>query len=234
MQLLLGEPVATIGCGRTDAGVHARRFAAHFEAIQHIDVQKFIARVNKILPPDVACHAVQPVPDTANARFDAISRTYKYFTARAKHPFLSEYACYLRYPLNVEAMNCAARLLTRMDDFTSFAKLHGNAKSNICSVHEACWTEESKNNMLIFTIKANRFLRNMVRAIVGTLLDVGRGKLSVEDFARIADSKDRRCSSASAPAHGLFLWDIEYGADALNLNPSSLSCGHGVYGVYGV
>jgi tRNA pseudouridine38-40 synthase len=174
-------------------------------------MQEFIHKVNKILPPDVACCAAQPVPDAANARFDAISRTYKYFITRAKRPFLTEYACYLRYTLNVEAMNRAAQLLTHMADFTSFAKLHGNAKSNLCSVYEAYWSEDEENNLLVFTIKANRFLRNMVRAVVGTLLDVGRGKLTVEDFERIAGSKNRCCSSASAPAHGLFLWEVEYG-----------------------
>lgn len=216
MQLLLGEPVATFGCGRTDTGVHAHRFTVHFEAQQCINAQKFIQKVNKILPPDIACHAVQPVPDTANARFDAISRTYKYFIAYAKHPFLTEYTFHLHCTLNVEAMNSAARLLTHMADFTSFAKLHGNAKNNLCSVYEAYWSKDEENNLLVFTIKANRFLRNMVRAIVGTLLDVGRDKLSVEDFERIADSKNRCCSSDSAPAHGLFLWEVEYRKDIPN------------------
>jgi tRNA pseudouridine38-40 synthase len=211
LQLLLGEPVTTLGCGRTDTGVHARHFTAHFDVQQCINVQEFTHRVNKILPSDIACHAMQLVPDTANARFDAISRTYKYFIARAKHPFLTEYACYLRYTLNVEAMNRAAQQLMHMADFTSFAKLHSNVKNNLCSVYEAYWYEDKENSLLVFNIKANRFLRNMVRAIVGTLLDVGRGKLSIEDFERIADSKNRCCSSTSAPAHGLFLWEIEYG-----------------------
>jgi tRNA pseudouridine38-40 synthase len=107
-------------------------------------------------------------------------------------------------------MNSAAQLLTVMDDFTSFAKLHSDVKNNICSLHEAYWTEDKENNMLVFTIKANRFLRNMVRAIVGTLLDVGRGKLTIEEFKRIADSKNRCCASSSAPASGLFLWEVEY------------------------
>jgi tRNA pseudouridine38-40 synthase len=208
--LLLGEPAETLGCGRTDTGVHARRFTAHFEATKSINAQTFVPKINKILPPDIACYDLHPVPDAANARFDAISRTYRYFITLVKNPFLTEYACYVHHPLNVEAMNAAARLLLTTTDFTSFAKLHSDAKTNICTIHEAYWAEDKENNTLVFTIKANRFLRNMVRAIVGTLLDVGRGKLSPEEFAKVTDSKNRCRASTSAPAQGLFLWEVEY------------------------
>ncbi|MDR0566746.1 MAG: tRNA pseudouridine(38-40) synthase TruA, partial [Prevotellaceae bacterium] len=185
LQLLLGERVETLGCGRTDAGVHAHRFTAHFETLKRLNEQKFTPKLNKILPPDIACHSLQPVPDAANARFDAISRTYKYVVTPVKNPFLTDYACYVHHPLNVAAMNAAARLLLGTTDFTSFAKLHSDVKTNICTLYEARWAENKENNTLVFTITANRFLRNMVRAIVGTLLDVGRGKLSLEEFAKI-------------------------------------------------
>jgi tRNA pseudouridine38-40 synthase len=210
LQLLLGERVETLGCGRTDAGVHARRFTAHFETLKCINDPKFASKINKILPQDIACYAVQPVPDAANARFDATSRTYKYVVTLVKNPFLTEYACYAHHALSVAAMNAAARLLLSATDFTSFAKLHSDVKTNICTLYEACWAESKENSTLVFTITANRFLRNMVRAIVGTLLDVGRGKLSLEEFAKIVDSKDRCSASSSAPAHGLFLWEVKY------------------------
>jgi tRNA pseudouridine38-40 synthase len=150
------------------------------------------------------------VPDAANARFDAISRTYKYFVTLVKNPFLTEYAHYVHHPLSVEAMNAAASLLLTTTDFTSFAKLHSDVKTNICTLYEAYWSENKENNTLVFTIRANRFLRNMVRAIVGTLLDVGRGKLSLEELTKVIDSKNRCSASTSAPAHGLFLWEVEY------------------------
>lgn len=150
------------------------------------------------------------MPDTANARFDAVSRTYKYFVTLVKNPFLTDYACYVHHPLSVDAMNAAARLLLNTTDFTSFAKLHSDVKTNICTLYEAHWAEDKENSALVFTIKANRFLRNMVRAIVGTLLDVGRGKLSLEEFTKIVGSKNRCSAGSSAPAHGLFLWEVEY------------------------
>ncbi len=211
LALLLGHDVETLGCGRTDTGVHARCFTAHFDAQHPItDAQHFLGKINRILPPDVACYSLQTVDSEANARFDATERTYKYFTTTAKNPFLTEYAYYVHFPLDVEAMNRAAKVLLATTDFTSFAKLHGNAKTNDCKVFEAHWDWNKENNTLVFTIRANRFLRNMVRAIVGTLLDVGRGKLTLEDFSEIIEKKNRCESSTSAPAHGLFLWDITY------------------------
>lgn len=210
LQLLLGERVETLGCGRTDTGVHARRFTAHFETLKCVSEPEFTSKINKILPPDIACRSVQPVPDAANARFDAASRTYKYLVTLVKNPLLTEYACYVRHPLSVAAMNAAARLLLSATDFTSFAKLHSDVKTNVCTLREAYWSENTENNTLVFTITANRFLRNMVRAIVGTLLDVGRGKLTLEEFTKIVDSKNRCSAGSSAPAHGLFLWEVEY------------------------
>jgi tRNA pseudouridine38-40 synthase len=211
LQQVLGEPVETLGCGRTDAGVHARRFTAHFDTSTPLaDAQRLVRRLNSILPPDIACRLIHAVPPGANARFDATSRTYKYFVTLAKSPFSAEYAHCLHYALDVEAMNRAAALLLPATDFTSFAKLHSQTKTNTCSVLCAYWSESKVNSTLTFTITANRFLRNMVRSIVGTLIDVGRGRLTVDDFSRIIDSKERCRSSSSAPAQGLFLWEVEY------------------------
>lgn len=211
LSLLLGHEVETLGCGRTDTGVHARRYVAHFDSPKIIsDTAAAVAKLNKILPPDISVYDLYKVNPEANARFDAISRTYKYFVSTAKNPFLQEFSLYVHFLLNVDAMNAAAALLLQQTDFTSFAKLHGNTKTNDCIVYEAYWSVNKENNTLVFTIRANRFLRNMVRAIVGTLLDVGRSKLSVEDFQHIMEKKDRCESSTSAPAQGLFLWDVEY------------------------
>jgi tRNA pseudouridine38-40 synthase len=211
LALLLGHAVETLGCGRTDTGVHARSFTAHFEAQKPIaDVPLFLGKMNRILPPAISCYGLQAVPPEANARFDAKSRTYKYFITFAKNPFLTEFAHYVHFTLDVEAMNKAAKALLTTTDFTSFAKLHGNAKSNDCKVVEAYWSMNKENGTLVFTITANRFLRNMVRAIVGTLLDVGRGKLSLKGFKQIVEMKNRCRSSSSAPAHGLFLWEVRY------------------------
>ncbi len=211
LALLLGHDVETLGCGRTDTGVHARCFTAHFDARQPIaDAQRFLSKINRILPPDISCYGLCAVPTQANARFDATSRTYKYFVSTAKNPFLTEYTHFAHFGLDVEAMNRAAKTLITTTDFTSFAKLHGNAKTNECKVYEARWSLNEENNTLVFTIRANRFLRNMVRAIVGTLMDVGRGKLLEEDFKKIIEKKNRCESSTSAPAKGLFLWEVKY------------------------
>lgn len=210
LALLLGHAVETLGCGRTDTGVHARRYVAHFDTPKMLDATEIATKLNKMLPPDIAVYSLRAVSPKANARFDATARTYKYFITTAKNPFLTEYAHYVHFMPDIEAMNQAAEILLTVTDFTSFAKLHGNAKTNDCTVTEAYWSVNEENNTTVFTITANRFLRNMVRAIVGTLLDVGRGKLSQQDFRQIIEKKNRCASSTSAPAHGLFLWDVKY------------------------
>ncbi|MDR3185053.1 MAG: tRNA pseudouridine(38-40) synthase TruA [Prevotellaceae bacterium] len=210
LSLLLGEPVVVVGAGRTDTGVHARRYVAHFDSTRNLqnDKMRRIHQVNAILPPDICVYDIFPVHDTAHARFDAVERTYKYYIHTAPNPFLLDFSVYVPYPLDVEAMNAAAATMLKYDDFTSFAKLHGNNKTNLCKLTKAGW--EKTDSGLVFTISANRFLRNMVRAIVGTLLDVGRGKTPIDDFVRIIERKERRASGASAPAKGLFLEQICY------------------------
>ena len=207
---LLGDPVVAIGAGRTDTGVHARRYMAHFDSNRDLlfDKTDWIYRMNSILPSDICVYDVIPVHDTAHARFDAVERTYKYYIHTAPDPFLLDFSVYIPYPLNIKAMNDASRKLLNYNDFTSFAKLHGGNKTNLCSLTKAEW--ESMDNRLVFTISANRFLRNMVRAIVGALLNVGRGKTTIDDFVRIIEQKERRASGTSAPAKGLFLEQISY------------------------
>jgi tRNA pseudouridine38-40 synthase len=210
LTLLLDEPAVAVGAGRTDTGVHARRYVAHFDADRELlpDKTKWIYRLNGVLPSDICVHDITPVHDTAHARFDAVERTYKYYIHTVPDPFLLDFSVYIPYPLDVDAMNAAARRLLEYTDFTSFAKLHGGNKTNLCTLTEAWW--ERTDSRLAFTISANRFLRNMVRAIVGTLLDVGRGRFSVDDFARIIERKARPAAGASAPAKGLFLERIRY------------------------
>jgi tRNA pseudouridine38-40 synthase len=210
LSLLLGHEVDTLGCGRTDTGVHARKYVAHFHTPKILDTTEIVLKINKMLPHDISVYDLHKVNLETNARFDARSRTYKYFITNVKNPFLQEFTTFIRFQLNLEAMNSAAALLLKQTDFTSFAKLHGNAKNNDCAVTEAYWSVNEDNNTIVFTISANRFLRNMVRAIVGTLLDVGRAKISIADFKRIMEKKDRSASSTSAPAQGLFLWNVKY------------------------
>ena len=206
---LLQEEINVVGCGRTDTGVHASQYFLHFDSQQNIDEPKqFVYRLNKLLPNDVACYKCINVNDDAHARFDATFRAYHYFIHQQKDPFKVETSYYFERSLDVEKMNAASTLLTQHDDFTSFAKLHTDNKTNICEVKTAFWTQ--KDSTLVFEIKANRFLRNMVRSIVGTLLDVGLNNTSVEEFKAIIEAKDRSKAGMSAPANGLFLTKIEY------------------------
>ncbi|MDR3181198.1 MAG: tRNA pseudouridine(38-40) synthase TruA [Prevotellaceae bacterium] len=210
LSLLLGEPVVAVGAGRTDTGVHARRYVAHFDSERDLlrDKMKWIYRLNGILSSDICVYDIVSVHDTAHARFDAVERTYKYYIHTAPDPFLLDFSVYIPYSLDVKAMNEASGKLLNYNDFTSFAKLHSQNKTNLCKLTKAEW--ESTDNGLVFTISANRFLRNMVRAIVGTLLNVGRGKATVDDFVRIIEQKGRRAAGASAPAKGLFLEQVNY------------------------
>lgn len=210
LSLILNEKITLTGAGRTDAGVHALVFCAHFDS-QKEDLHtnyRFIQRLNKYLPVDVSIKRIRKVIPEANARFNAISRTYKYFISYVKDPFKWETSWFINYRLNVEMMNKATEILVQTDDFASFCKLHSDNKTTICKIYHASWAEA--DDMLIFTIKADRFLRNMVRAIVGTMIYVGKGKISLTEFTRIIQSRDRSESGMSAPARGLFLTDIEY------------------------
>jgi tRNA pseudouridine38-40 synthase len=210
LSVVLGEDISTTGAGRTDTGVHASFFCAHFDSLSPDlnEKKRLVFRLNRFLPEDISVSAIRKVHPDANARYSAVSRTYKYYISRTKDPFFNSSSWFLHGDIDVEAMNQACRILCRHSDFTSFSKLHSDAKTNICRVYDAWWKEE--DNRLIFTIRADRFLRNMVRAIVGTLVKTGFGKLTPDEFEEIIVARDRCRAGTSAPAKGLFLVDIEY------------------------
>jgi tRNA pseudouridine38-40 synthase len=210
LSAVLGENISTTGAGRTDAGVHALFFCAHFESLSPdlAEDKNLIFRLNRFLPEDISVNDIRSVVSDANARYSAISRTYKYYISRIKDPFANSSSWYLHGQLDIEAMNKTCRILMNHSDFTSFSKLHSGSKTNICRVYEARWEEE--DNFLVFTIKADRFLRNMVRAVVGTIVETGFGKINTEEFEAIMAARDRCRAGTSAPAKGLFLVDIEY------------------------
>jgi len=209
---LLRTETAVTGAGRTDAGVNARLMVAHFDAAEPIaDPDMFVRSLNAILPRDIAVSEVFEVAADAHARFDATSRTYKYFAHTRKDPFLHSLSWQCPKTLDFAAMNDAAARLLDYSDFTSFSKLHTDVKTNICRVTRADWRPVGDDPCRwVFTITADRFLRNMVRAVVGTLVEVGRHKITVEEFCRIIERKDRCAAGTSMPAHALFLWDITY------------------------
>lgn len=210
LSLILGENIKTTGAGRTDTGVHASYFCAHFDStIDDLGSrQNLLFRINKFLPKDISINDIRKVVPDANARFSAISRTYKYFIDRKKNPFTNDSAWFLYGELNLDKMNEACKILFRHNDFTSFSKLHTDVKTNNCKIFHAAW--EESGSRLVFTIKADRFLRNMVRAIAGTLVEIGQGKLAIDDFEKIILAKDRGKAGKSAPAKGLFLAHVEY------------------------
>jgi tRNA pseudouridine38-40 synthase len=207
---VLNEEISITGAGRTDTGVHASFFVAHFDS-KRSDLAgntHLLYNLNSVLPEDIAVNRIVRVRPDANARFDALSRTYRYTITSAKDPFIAETAWLLFWKLDISLLNQASDILLRHSDFTSFSRLHGGNRTNICRVSHAIWEKDAEK--LIFTITADRFLRNMVRAIVGTLIPVGREKLSVRSFEEIIEGKDRGLAGQSAPAHGLSLTGIEY------------------------
>lgn len=209
LSLKLGEKVSLTGCGRTDAGVHARNFYAHFDVEKEIEnCEDFVYRLNIFLPEDIVVLRCWEVKPDLHARFDAKSRTYHYYITQSKNPFHIHDAFYYYGKLDVEMMQKAADILFEYTDFTSFSKLHTQVKTNNCRIMAARFFEE--NNLLVFEIKADRFLRNMVRAVVGTLLEVGRGKLTLEQFRAVIENKNRCSAGTSMPAHALFLEEVEY------------------------
>ena len=209
LALFLRCKVDVTGAGRTDAGVHASQMIAHFDLETPQDPDWMMHKLNGILPQDIAVHRIWPVRPDAHARFDAVSRTYKYYVTLNKSAFHREYSWYLVNEPDFGLMNQAAEMLLSTVDFTSFSKLHTDTKTNDCRVTEALWTL-LEDGRWVFTITADRFLRNMVRAIVGTLMEVGRHKLTLEEFKKIIESKDRCSAGDSAPAQGLFLHKIVY------------------------
>ena len=209
LALFLRQEVGITGAGRTDAGVHASEMVAHFDLNEPQDCAWMQNKLNGILPADIAVHRIVPVKADAHARFDAVSRTYKYYVTLSKSAFHRNYSWFLPNEPDFEMMNRAAEILMKTVDFTSFSKLHTDTKTNDCRVTEAKW-EKLPDGRRVFTITADRFLRNMVRAIVGTLMEVGRGKLTIDGFQRIVESRDRCSAGDSAPAQGLFLHKIVY------------------------
>lgn len=235
LSTLLRTPIAVVGCGRTDTGVHASDFYAHFDysvqqsvvsdqcATQKGDSQlttdyrqlttNLVFKLNNLLPPDIAIFDIFPVADNAHARFDAVARTYQYHVSDRRLPFRQGQYCRIYYRPDLEKMNEAARVLMEYEDFTSFAKLHTQVKTNICHLTEARWDEVGDE--WVFTIRSNRFLRNMVRSVTGTLLDVGRGKLTIDGLREIIEKKDRCAAGVSMPACGLFLTKVDYPLEVL-------------------
>jgi tRNA pseudouridine38-40 synthase len=211
LSTLLRKKINVVGCGRTDAGVHAEKFFAHFE-VKDIDLlsskERLIDKWNRFLPKDIVIKDLFAVDQEANARFSAVSRTYEYRISLVKDPFLEELTFYFPGLLDIQLMNDAANIIKEYSDFTSFSKLHTQTATNNCKISEASWRRT--DNHLIFSITSNRFLRNMVRAIVGTLLDIGRKKINLKDLREIIESKNRSNAGTSVPAKGLFLVDIRY------------------------
>ncbi len=220
---ILRTPIEVVGAGRTDAGVHALNMVAHFDVADDIiakmnksvdcrpltvDYKRLINNLNSLLPHDIAVKNVERVADEAHARFDALSRKYEYHVITHKNPFLKDQACRLHFPLNIELMNQAAQVLFEYEDFTSFSKLHTDVKTNNCTIMYACW--EQRTDRMVFTIKANRFLRNMVRAIVGTLMEVGRERMTIDGFRQVIEAKNRCSAGHSVPACGLYFIEAEY------------------------
>lgn len=209
---ILKNNISTTGAGRTDSGVHARCFTAHFDSEQNViavaEKEKILKSLNAILPYDIAITDIYEVIPAAHARFSAVKRTYEYTIISAKDPFAADLAWYLTCELDIRQMNRAAEVLSDYNDFTSFSKLHTDSKTNLCKIYEASWKADKSS--LIFRITADRFLRNMVRAIVGTMILVGKGVINIQDFAEIIENHDRNAAGASAPAKGLVLVNIEY------------------------
>ena len=209
LSTLLRQDISITGAGRTDAGVHARVMAAHFDFEGDIDCQQLAYKMNRMLPQDIVVDRIEEVSIDMHARFSATERTYHYYIHTRKDPFLRHYSCEIHYPLDFAAMNEAGRILTTYEDFGAFCKAHSDVKTTLCHVTRAEWIQTGENTWY-FVITANRFLRNMVRAVVGTLVDVGRGRLSLEDFRKVIEGKKRSDAGDSMPGNALFLEDVKY------------------------
>ena len=209
LSTLLREEISVTGAGRTDAGVHARQMVAHFDFSEAIDLEQLAYKLNRILPCDIAVDRVELVDDDMHARFSATSRTYHYYIHTKKDPFSRPYSTELHYELDFDKMNEAGRILMTYDDFGAFCKSHSDVKTTLCRVTKAEWVQTSETSWY-FEITANRFLRNMVRAVVGTLIGVGRGRLTLDDFRKVIEGKRRTEAGESMPANALFLENIRY------------------------
>ena len=209
LSLLLREEVTVTGAGRTDTGVHARRMAAHFDTEQDFDTQLLVHKLNGLLHQDIGIYAIEPVSPDMHARFSATARTYHYYVHTHKNPFIRQYSLELHYQLDYALMNVAGRILTEYEDFGAFCKAGSDVKTTLCKVTHAQWHQTSDTTWY-FEITANRFLRNMVRAVVGTLIEVGRGRMTLDDFRKVIEGKKRTQAGESMPAKALFLVSVEY------------------------
>lgn len=213
VSLILRTEVAITGAGRTDTGVSAREMFAHFDLPDDtaIDPLTLPRAINAITGPAIAVYEIRPVAADMHARFSVRSRTYRYFVTTRRSPFFNNLAWFTPANLDFDAMNRAAEMLLSVSDFTSFSKLHTDAKTNICRVTEARWTPvPNVEGAWMFTITADRFLRNMVRAVVGTLVEVGRGKMTLGQFSDVVAARNRCAAGTSMPAHALYLWEVKY------------------------
>ena len=209
LKTLLKQEIESMGCGRTDTGVHASQFYVHFDSDNLIpDTVKFIYHLNAMLPKSIAIYSCFQVNDDAHARFDATLRSYSYYIQTVKDPFLNPYTYFFPFDLDIEKMNLAASTLLTHNDFACFAKAGAQSHTNLCQISYAQW--KTSGNMLYFSISANRFLRGMVRAIVGTMIDVGQNKISVDEFKNILTSGNRNNAGPTVAADGLFLEEIKY------------------------
>ena len=216
--VLLNSEINLMGAGRTDTGVHASEMYAHFDFEADFDIPKLIHKLNSYLPKDIVIYSIFPVDSEAHARFDATKRTYEYHINSYKDVFSQEQSWYFHQELDIDLMNEAAKLLLNHTDFQSFSKVNTDVNTFDCTIFEAYWTRgkaeqsgaKKEENKLIFTISANRFLRNMVRSIVGTLVNIGLHKITLADFNAVIESKSREKAGFSVPAHGLYLTKIEY------------------------
>lgn len=212
LSTILRENTEIVGAGRTDAGVHARIMVAHFDIGHEVDCSLLAYKLNRLLPKDISVRRIIPVAENMHARFSATKRTYHYFVHTHKSPFLRFYSCELHYDLDFTLMNQAAAHLLECSDFAAFCKVHTDVKTTICHVTEAKWIDDG-NGCWHFVISADRFLRNMVRAVVGTLVDVGRHKITIEQFKAVVAGKNRSNAGESMPGNALFLEDVKYPFD---------------------
>lgn len=209
LSLLLREDISVTGAGRTDTGVHARQMAAHFDTEVEFDAPQIVHKLNGLLHQDISVDRIETVSEEMHARFSAISRTYHYYIHTRKNPFLRHYSLELHYQLDFALMNEAGRILTEYEDFGAFCKAGSDVKTTLCHVAHAQW-HQTAPDAWYFEITANRFLRNMVRAVVGTLMEVGRGRMSLDDFRQVIEGKQRTQAGESMPAKALFLEKVEY------------------------
>lgn len=208
--VLLRREVEIVGAGRTDAGVHARMMVAHFDVEESLDTVQLVYKINRMLPRDIAVQNIREVSPDLHARFSAIARTYYYYIHTERNPFLRQYSLEMPYKLDFEAMNRAAAMLTDVKDFGAFCKSGADVKTTLCNLTVARWVKMEEGGRWYFEITANRFLRNMVRAVVGTLVEVGRGRMTEAAFAEVVASGSRKNAGESMPGNALFLWNITY------------------------